>query len=195
MAATCPQLRARMGYGMPMWLAGARMREGYAAISAATRHFSIHFDSEAIVRELSRALPACGAGKRCINIRYGDDASYAAVKAAVAARFPGRAGGEVTVGSARGRRMGAGGRGALVRMPVRCAPGISEARGFCGRGTVLRARLVQVALMTLALSRVGASLCGCSDCQSVAACLSQLVQATLNALAAAMRRAKPVWSP
>lgn len=89
MAAACPQLRARMSYGMPMWLAGARLREGYVAISAATRHFSIHFDNEAVVRELSRELPACRAGKRCINIGYDDDASYAAVKAVVAGLFPG----------------------------------------------------------------------------------------------------------
>ena len=71
-----------------MWLAGDKMREGYVAVSAAGRHVSIHFSDEDFVQTLGRRLPACRTGKRCISVKYGDEDSYAAVKAAVAAFFP-----------------------------------------------------------------------------------------------------------
>lgn len=79
-----PQLREKLCFSMPMWLAGGRMREGYVAVSAAARHFSVHFSDEDFVQELGHRLPGCRTGKRCINVKYGDADSFAAVKAAVA---------------------------------------------------------------------------------------------------------------
>ena len=83
-----PQLHGKICFAMPMWLAGTKMREGYVAFSAAQAYFSIHFSREDFVRRLSARLPACRAGKRCVSIRYGDDASFAVVKASLADFFP-----------------------------------------------------------------------------------------------------------
>lgn len=85
-----PQLRGIISFSMPMWLAGKKLREGYVAISAASRHFSIHFSDEAFVWKLGNRLPRCPTGKRCVNIRYGDDASFEIVKESLAAFFPGQ---------------------------------------------------------------------------------------------------------
>lgn len=65
---------------MPMWLVGKKMSEGYVAISAAKNHFSIHFTHEEFVNCLAESLPACKKGKRCINIKYGNEQSLGAVK-------------------------------------------------------------------------------------------------------------------
>lgn len=64
-----PQLHGKISFSMPMWLCGKKMNEGYVAISAAKR------------------LTACKTGKRCVNIRYGDQASFDMVKASLADFF------------------------------------------------------------------------------------------------------------
>ena len=51
------------------------MNEGYVAVSAAKNHFSIHFSDEEFLNRLAVSLPACKKGKRCINIKYGDEQS------------------------------------------------------------------------------------------------------------------------
>ena len=59
------------------------MYEGYVAVSAAKSHFSIHFSDEAFLNRLAESLPACKKGKRCINIKYGDEVSLHAVEKSI----------------------------------------------------------------------------------------------------------------
>ena len=80
MSAEYPQLIPKISFSMPMWLLGKKMYEGYVAVSAAKSHFSIHFSDEEFLNRLSKSLPACKKGKRCINIKYGDEASLRAVE-------------------------------------------------------------------------------------------------------------------
>ena len=80
MSAEYPQLIPKISFSMPMWLLGKKMYEGYVAVSAAKSHFSIHFSDEEFKNRLSESLPACKKGKRCINIKYGDEASLRAVE-------------------------------------------------------------------------------------------------------------------
>lgn len=54
-----------------------------SAISAAKNHFSIHFSDEKFVERLAETLPACKKGKRCINIKYGDEVSLPAVEESI----------------------------------------------------------------------------------------------------------------
>lgn len=75
-----PKLTNKISFSMPMWLLGKKMKDGYVAISAAKNHFSIHFSDEAFVERLAENLPACKKGKRCINIKYDDNALFSAVK-------------------------------------------------------------------------------------------------------------------
>lgn len=78
-----PQLTNKISFSMPMWFLGKKMKDGYVAISAAKNHFSIHFSDEKFVERLAEKLPACKKGKRCINIKYGDNATlYAAEEGA-----------------------------------------------------------------------------------------------------------------
>lgn len=77
------KLNARISFSMPMWLVGTKMNEGYVAISAAKKHYSIHFSNEEFVSELGEQLVSCKTGKRCINIKYGDDEANQIVKNAV----------------------------------------------------------------------------------------------------------------
>ena len=65
---------------MPMWLVGKKMYDGYVAVSAAKSHFSIHFSDEEFLNRLAESLPICKKGKRCINIKYGDEQSLCAVE-------------------------------------------------------------------------------------------------------------------
>lgn len=80
MSAEYPHLIPKISFSMPMWLLGKKMYEGYVAVSAAKSHFSIHFSDEEFLNRLSESLPACKKGKRCINIKYGDEASLRAVE-------------------------------------------------------------------------------------------------------------------
>ena len=80
MRAEYPQLTPKISFSMPMWLLGKKMYEGYVAISAAKAHFSIHFSDEEFLNRLAERLPTCKKGKRCINIKYGDEQSLYAVE-------------------------------------------------------------------------------------------------------------------
>lgn len=80
MNAEYPQLTNKISFSMPMWLVGKKMNEGYVAVSAAKNHFSIHFSDEVFLNHLAESLPACKKGKRCVNIKYGDEQSFHAVE-------------------------------------------------------------------------------------------------------------------
>ena len=64
---------------MPMWLLGKKMYDGYVAVSTAKNHFS----DEEFLNHLAESLPVCKKGKRCINIKYGDETSLRAVEAII----------------------------------------------------------------------------------------------------------------
>lgn len=83
MRAEYPQLTPKISFSIPMWLVGKKMNEGYVAVSAAKNHFSVHFSDEAFLNRLAESLPACKKGKRCINIKYGDEESLHAVEASI----------------------------------------------------------------------------------------------------------------
>lgn len=74
-----PNLNSKISFSMPMWLVKNKMNEGYVAISTAKKHCSIHFSNEEYVLLLKKELKTCKAGKRCINIVYGDDTSFQSV--------------------------------------------------------------------------------------------------------------------
>ncbi len=78
-----PQLTNKISFSMPMWLIGKKMSEGYVAVSAAKNHFSIHFSNEEFLNRLAESLPACKRGKRCINIKYGDEQSLHTVEESI----------------------------------------------------------------------------------------------------------------
>ncbi|MDP4145471.1 MAG: DUF1801 domain-containing protein [Bacillota bacterium] len=75
-----PQITPKICFAMPMWWLGAKMYDGYVAISAAKKHYSIHFHDENYILKLKKVLPNCSFGKRCINIKYGDEQSIFIVK-------------------------------------------------------------------------------------------------------------------
>lgn len=83
MNGTYPQLTIKISFSMPMWLVGKKMNEGYVAVSAAKNHFSIHFSDEEFLNHLAESLPNCKKGKRCINIKYGDEQSLRAVEESI----------------------------------------------------------------------------------------------------------------
>ncbi|MCL2148187.1 MAG: DUF1801 domain-containing protein, partial [Methanomassiliicoccaceae archaeon] len=83
MSAEFPRMEPTMCYGMPMWRLGAKLCDGYVAVSAAKGHFSVHFHDEGLVSALAGRLPGCTVGKRCVNIRYGDEVSAHEVMRAV----------------------------------------------------------------------------------------------------------------
>lgn len=80
MKAEFPQITPKISFAMPMWWLGAKMYDGYVAISPAKKHYSIHFYDEDYILKLKRILPNCDFGKRCINIKYGDEQSISIVK-------------------------------------------------------------------------------------------------------------------
>lgn len=80
MRAEYPQLIPKISFSMPMWLLGKKMYEGYVAVSVAKSHFSIHISEEEFLNRLAESLPTCKKGKRCINIKYGDEQSLHAVE-------------------------------------------------------------------------------------------------------------------
>ena len=77
------QLTNKISFSMPMWLVGKKMNEGYVAVSAAKNHFSIHFSDEAFLNRLAERLPTCKKGKRCINVKYGDEQFLRAVEESI----------------------------------------------------------------------------------------------------------------
>lgn len=75
-----PKLIPKIGYSMPMWWLGPKIYNGYVAVSAAGKHFSIHFLDESYIMELKEELPDCTFGKRCVNIKYGNVHAVVIVK-------------------------------------------------------------------------------------------------------------------
>ena len=67
-----PQIVLKICFAMPMWWAGSKMYDGYVAVSAAKKHYSIHFHDGNYISKMKEELPNCTFGKRCINIKYGD---------------------------------------------------------------------------------------------------------------------------
>ena len=78
-----PQLQPKISYSMPMWWVGKTMREGYVGFSAAQKHYTVHFSDEDRIAKIQAELPCCKTGKRCINIRYGDETGRALAEAHV----------------------------------------------------------------------------------------------------------------
>lgn len=75
-----PEIMPKICFAMPMWWIGVKMYDGYVAISAAKKHYSIHFHDEDYILNMKKALPNCGFGKRCINVKYGDKQSISVIK-------------------------------------------------------------------------------------------------------------------
>jgi len=75
-----PQIVPKISFAMPMWWAGSKMYDGYVAVSAAKKHYSIHFQDENYISKMKEELPSCTFGKRCINIKYGDKHTISVVK-------------------------------------------------------------------------------------------------------------------
>ena len=75
-----PKIEPKISFAMPMWWAGVKMYDGYVAISAAKKHYSIHFHDENYLLKLKKVLPDCSFGRKCINIKYGDEPSISVVK-------------------------------------------------------------------------------------------------------------------
>jgi len=75
-----PEIIPKISFAMAMWWAGVKMYDGYVAISAAKKHYSIHFHDESYLLNMQKVLPNCGFGKRCINVKYGDEQSISVVK-------------------------------------------------------------------------------------------------------------------
>lgn len=80
MAQKYPNLNHKICFSIPMWLVGRKMNEGYVGISGAKKHFSIHFSSDEFIIILGEKLPSCKTGRRCVNIKYGDDNAFQIVK-------------------------------------------------------------------------------------------------------------------
>ena len=80
MKAEFPEVTPKICFAIPMWWAGIKMYNGYVAISAAKAHYSIHFHDEEHIKRLSKILPDCALGKRCISIRYDDEKSNIVLK-------------------------------------------------------------------------------------------------------------------
>ena len=59
------------------------MHEGYVAVSAAKNHFSIYFSDEEFLNRLAESLPNYKKGKRCINIKCGDEKPLHAVEESI----------------------------------------------------------------------------------------------------------------
>jgi uncharacterized protein YdhG (YjbR/CyaY superfamily) len=74
-----PKVTPKISFSMPMWWAGAKMYEGYVAVSAAKNHVTVHFLDESYLDELKKELPGLSFGKKCINVKYGDEHSFSVV--------------------------------------------------------------------------------------------------------------------
>lgn len=75
-----PEITPKISFAMPMWWAGVKMYDGYVAISAAKKHYSIHFHDENYILNMKKTLLNCSFGKKCINVKYGDEQSIVIVK-------------------------------------------------------------------------------------------------------------------
>ena len=83
MEADFPKITPKICYSMPMWCLGAKMYDGYVAVSAANKHYSVHLLDESYIIRLKDMLPNCSFGKRCINIKYGDEQTTSVVRQVV----------------------------------------------------------------------------------------------------------------
>lgn len=72
MEQAAPSLHPKLSFSMPMWLFAQKMKDGYLGISAASKHYSVHFSSEMFIQQLQQEMPHLKFGKRCINIPYHD---------------------------------------------------------------------------------------------------------------------------
>lgn len=79
MKTSFPEITPRISFSMPMWWVGPKMYDGYVAISAAKAHYSIHFHDENYISKLKTELPDCTFGRKCINIKYGDEHTLSVV--------------------------------------------------------------------------------------------------------------------
>lgn len=75
-----PKVKPKISFSMPMWWAGVKMYDGYVAISAAKKHYSIHLLEESYISNMKKVLPDCSFGKRCVNVKYGDEQTIAIIK-------------------------------------------------------------------------------------------------------------------
>ena len=80
MEAEFPNVAPKITYSMPVWWAGKKLYDGYIGISAARAHYSIHFGEETYIAKLKEALPDSSFGKRCVNVKYGDESAITVVK-------------------------------------------------------------------------------------------------------------------
>lgn len=87
MKAEFPQIVPKISFSMPMWWVGPKMYDGYVAVSAAKKHYSVHFHDENYISQLKSLLPNCTFGKRCINVKYGDKDTISVVKQNVSEYF------------------------------------------------------------------------------------------------------------
>jgi len=87
MSVEFPGITPKICFAMLMWWAGTKMYDGYIAISAAKKHFSIHFHDARCLYMLQRDLPGRKFGQKCVNIAYGDDQALEAVKRTIKACF------------------------------------------------------------------------------------------------------------
>lgn len=78
-----PNLKCKICFSMPMWFFHEKMKDGYIAISCATKHFSIHFSNEEYIIELINRYPSLKFGTRCANIKYSDTLGKAQIKEAI----------------------------------------------------------------------------------------------------------------
>lgn len=72
MEQAAPSLHPKLSFSMPMWLFAQKMKDGYLGISAAAKHYSVHFSNEMFIQQLQQEMPHLKFGKRCINIPYHD---------------------------------------------------------------------------------------------------------------------------
>lgn len=79
-----PQLTNKISFSMPMWLVGKKMNEGYVAVSAAKKHFSIHFSDEEFLNRLAESLPACKRGSDVSTSNTGMSSPFVWSKKALA---------------------------------------------------------------------------------------------------------------
>lgn len=80
MATEFPHVAPKICFAMPMWWVGSKMYDGYVAISVAKKHYSIHFHDENYILRLKEELTNCNFGRKCINIKYGDEHAFSVVK-------------------------------------------------------------------------------------------------------------------
>lgn len=78
-----PNIIPKISFSMPMWWVGPKMYDGYVGVSPAKKHYSIHFHNEDYISHLKNVLPGCSFGRKCINIKYGDEQAITVVKQSV----------------------------------------------------------------------------------------------------------------